>query len=383
MAGIKACVICLVSLVRLGAQITDPVWPDNNMPSRGLVPTGLFAVSDLETINVVNGNLLFRIPLASLPGYKASGLTAGFNLTYNSQIYDISYDPGFSQAGNTQTIFQHLSSSRSGGGWQYGYMYGLSLDNRPGPGGFDCITGTEDQRKMFKLSLISPDGSHHTLHLYPNTPGGSYWDFNGDGYYEVSPAGTTNGCPGTPAPVGDLTYYTTDGSYLKVVVSQNGGAYWSNHQWTIYFPDGGTATGFGPQMISLADHNGNSISFVNAVTPYPYAGAPTTSLVDNLGRSISIQYNPVVGSTSQDAITQTGFSENGVPHTLAWTVTWGNFFMTGSPLLYICSPLGDTCLPDDRMTQRVPIEVDLPTPEDNSTQKFTFCYGCFPLCQDQ
>jgi len=57
----KFVVLFLATLVRLSGQ-SDPGWPDTAMPSRGLIPTGAYAVSDIETINVVNGNAIYRIP---------------------------------------------------------------------------------------------------------------------------------------------------------------------------------------------------------------------------------------------------------------------------------------------------------------------------------
>jgi hypothetical protein len=372
MAGIKACVICLASLVHLSAQTPD------NMPSRGLIPTGLFAVSDVETINVVNGNVLFRIPLAALPPNR-SGLTAGFNLTYNSQIYDIQRDPGVSQITGLPTTFQHLRPSQQGGGWQYGYMYSLSLDILPGLG-TNC-NGTPDLRKIYRLSVISPDGSHHTLHLYPDTPrspaGPSLLDNNGDGYYEVDPSGHTPLCPSPPDssgnPVGDLTYYTTDGSYLKVVVSQSADVNWTNHQWTIYFPDGSTATGFGAQMMQRTDRNNNSISVQNVLVQNPDGSQDTlsTAIWDNFARRILIQYNRSAGTSNQDTVTQTGFAENGVAHPLTWTVYWGVVSLSASPLGYTCSLVGDSCyVANENIKQRVVNVISLPTPEDNSTHTF-------------
>src|SRR5260370_8310853 len=73
------------SLFSLRAQATP-----ETMPQRGLVPTGSYAISDLETINVVNGNVSYRIPLTSLPPGRA-GWSLGLDLTYNSQIHDPHY----------------------------------------------------------------------------------------------------------------------------------------------------------------------------------------------------------------------------------------------------------------------------------------------------
>jgi len=258
-------------------------------------------------------------------------------------------------------------------------MYSLDLEYRAPLKGVGCGTGYTDANiKIFKLSIISPDGSHHALHLYPYTPsnpsGYSYWDSSGDAYYAIDPAGNISvpGCGISPPAAGNLTYYTSDGSYLKVVMSQAGGTWWTNHQWTIYFPDGSTATGFGSQTTALSDHNSNSITVVSTINP-TYGSPATTTLSDSLGRSILIQYNPAAGVSSYDTITQTGYPEGGVSHTLTWTVIWGYTTLYGGTQMYTCSLAGDMCSASGYGT-RVVTSIALPTPEDNSSQTFTFAY---------
>src|SRR5438105_5204099 len=57
-------------------------------PGRGFVPGGGFATSDFESVNLTNGNLNMSFPIAQLPVGRG-GLTAGYYLTYNSKLYDI------------------------------------------------------------------------------------------------------------------------------------------------------------------------------------------------------------------------------------------------------------------------------------------------------
>ena len=163
-----------------GLSLHGQVTPET-MPQRGLVPAGSYSVSDLETINSVNGNVFYQIPLASLPPGRA-GWGAGLKLTYNSQIYDVNLYPGTSNnSPGVQTLYHWLYPSQWGG-WQYGYTYSLDLEVRPSVSGSRSC-GVPSDLKGYKLSVISPDGSHHTMHLY------GWWDDNGDGYYEVGPAG--------------------------------------------------------------------------------------------------------------------------------------------------------------------------------------------------
>src|SRR5881396_597971 len=43
----------------------------DTIPQRGFFAAGSYALSDLETINTANGNVMFRIPLVSLPPGRA------------------------------------------------------------------------------------------------------------------------------------------------------------------------------------------------------------------------------------------------------------------------------------------------------------------------
>src|SRR5712691_13478371 len=56
-------------------------------PKRGFQAGGSYALSDIESINTTNGNLMMHFPLASLPVGRG-GLTAGINLIYNSKLYN-------------------------------------------------------------------------------------------------------------------------------------------------------------------------------------------------------------------------------------------------------------------------------------------------------
>ena len=56
----------LAVVFNAAAQTPSP----ETMPSRGTVPGGAYAISDIETIDSVSGNLLYRIPLAAAAGRR-------------------------------------------------------------------------------------------------------------------------------------------------------------------------------------------------------------------------------------------------------------------------------------------------------------------------
>ncbi len=58
-------------------------------PERGLVPNGSFSVSDIENINLLNGNVNINIPLASLPPIAGGKLSWTVSAQYNSKLWNI------------------------------------------------------------------------------------------------------------------------------------------------------------------------------------------------------------------------------------------------------------------------------------------------------
>src|SRR5262245_51719949 len=71
----------LTATVAVGQTFTE------QSPQRGLAANSSFALSDIETINLDNGNLLYKLPIASLPAGRA-GLAPTVYLNYNSKLYD-------------------------------------------------------------------------------------------------------------------------------------------------------------------------------------------------------------------------------------------------------------------------------------------------------
>jgi hypothetical protein len=61
---------------------------------------------------------------------------------------------------------------------------------------------------------------------------------------------------------GWLTYFTTDGSYLKLEIYADGSD-WQKQNWYLYFPDGRRVVGRGDQVEALYDANGNAIRVAN------------------------------------------------------------------------------------------------------------------------
>jgi len=130
-------------------------------PKRGFYPAGSYALSEIESINTTNGNVIFRIPLASLPPGRG-GLSAGVGLYYNSKIWETySYEDGRFEEVSYSTVLR----ASDAGGWRYGFKYDMQLvlrahENQDLPP-FHCGYDFDTLSYIYKVKMKFPDGSEH------------------------------------------------------------------------------------------------------------------------------------------------------------------------------------------------------------------------------
>jgi RHS repeat-associated protein len=265
---------------------------------RGFTPGGSFALSDIETINMVNGNMILKFPLGSLPPERG-GMSASINLLYNSKLWDthVEYVPDLSN----QISPQNFLGESEDGGWRYGINYQIRLLNRNQ--NMDSPPQCPDPHAFYiwKLQMIFPDGSTHDFR-----PTG-FSDYNGEGYFTITPDGWESGCSGTVHSVtGPMTYFSTDGTYLRLVFTPGSG-------WTLSMADGGrVVTDAASQRIY--DRNNDYLETAY-VQNYNNSGEPAGVITDQLGRTIALQYD---ASTQEDLIRSSGFNNE----VLTWRVKW-------------------------------------------------------------
>ncbi len=355
MQGMNYRTIRLWIALGIGARLfgQSPSIPQT-MPDRGIVPTGTYSIGDLENVNVANGNLTYKIPITSLPP-GPGGWSTDLSLYYNSALWDLGYQESLSLNAQSQSLsnattypHQMLINSTSGGGWRYGFEYTLDADLRQIPTSWSCSDSdpTHQYWKNQRLSVISPDGARHTLYVYPDTPsesspgeanGAGYSDVQGEGYYDVMP-GSGGPCSGTVQfAAGDVTYHTSDGSYIRVVFHNTPDTLFSNIPWTMYFGDGRTITGTGASgNVLMMDRSGNQITVTNTLDTNNLLTSTTIHNSINTG-TIVISYGD--GNSTPDTITQTA-AISGLP--LTWTVYPYVHQLTGG-LYWQCTDLGDLC----------------------------------------
>lgn len=268
---------------------------------RGTYPQGSYALSNIETINPVNGNLMFNFPLGSLPAGR-KGMGAGVGLHYNSKLYDsytgtaCYYDESTFQYVCTQA--QQLMASPDGG-WRYGFQYKLQLYWNPD---FGCMNA-------FRVAMSFPDGSSHEF-----TPYGYAEPVTNEGYYSISPDGYgfDSACHWALLNSGTMTYFSTDGTYLKLEIQHDTNDGWENNPWTLSLPDGGKVkfNEPGANGLRIYDSNSNYIEVQKFILPN---GNPVNKVVDQFNRSITIEVDPNLGTLVKVP------GANG--QTLTWTIT--------------------------------------------------------------
>jgi hypothetical protein len=195
-------------------------------PDRGDRLSRNYLVSDIENINLQNGNLQLTIPLAALPPIAGGKLSWTVNAQYNSKIWDVlRYQE---DAGDLQWAPYVVDLPAANGGWSVGGIYGIQFRNSnddfyrawysENSGLPQWELNLLNNYQWWKVVLIMPDGAEHELRPID---GGGYFgtqDFL-RGYFNVIPSGTAK------------RYYSVDGSYLFASIK-------GSLDWTVYQPDG-------------------------------------------------------------------------------------------------------------------------------------------------
>jgi RHS repeat-associated protein len=303
----------LVLLIMACAAVTARAQ-NPKQPQRGFYPAGSYALSDVETINTTNGNVIFRIPLVSLPPGRG-GLSAGVGLYYNSKIWEtFSYEDGRFEDGSYST---ELRASDSGG-WRYGFKYNVQLVHRyqeNQPAHVNCIFNNPADTYVYKVKMKFPDGSEHVFR-----PSG-YTDSQGDNFFRMRPDGwmATCGQPDSHVVSTGMTYYSADGTFMRLTFGPDGDNDPSNNPWLLSLSDGSHVTGGnGPQRVF--DRNNNYIEIRNIT----YNNHPASEIVDQLGRHIVVEYGPAVApypEVGRDYV-HAWRTENGQLTELIWTIKW-------------------------------------------------------------
>jgi RHS repeat-associated protein len=316
--------VFLISMTALGQA------PD---AKRGFQAGGSYALSDIETISTTNGNLMLRFPLGNLAAGRG-GLGGNLTLFYDSKIYDVT--PVTEEDHNCEPTSEfpkrlaqrELLTPSATGGWHYSSFYRLDVKDRLEAVNYDPEQGPHypDDAALarWKLVMIFPDGSTHQFQQRGYTQiatGDGYSSVRADGLSMIWGAGC-NGhtyCPDTSQISGPIFYYSTDGSYLRLVVNHDSDNDAFNNSWTLYFPDGGkvtsptTSSGVTHQL--TYDRNGNSVDFQALTLSNSHSALRVADPVT--GRYTQLELN---ADDDEDWITQKGVGGTEIK----WRIKWKN-----------------------------------------------------------
>src|SRR5262245_50967160 len=126
----KIILVCLLFFVLNGIEFSQSAA----RPDRGLGAKVPYQSSDIDNINLQNGNVSLTIPLASLPPVAGGKLGYTLNAVYNSKLWDTYSEqrlawPLPNEEGVGPAPFEvekpRLSST---GGWSIGGAYGISVE---------------------------------------------------------------------------------------------------------------------------------------------------------------------------------------------------------------------------------------------------------------
>jgi hypothetical protein len=306
-------------------------------PPRGFMPNADQLSSPLDSIDAVSGKLNAQIPLASLPRSRG-----GFdlNLQYDSHLYDtypsvVDMWSDWAHA-YVQVPIKLLVSTTTSGGWTYNAgMYRLEREVKQ-----TYPACSDISRGLSRFRVVLPDGSMHILHLR----GRESEESSGDGFIDIAPNGMKSPCNGDP-PIqevtGWLTYYTADGSYLKMEIYADGSD-WTDENWYLYYPDGRHVTVSPSTGVTyLYDPNNTWIRFTNGCYDPPPGGDCSllyTDIQDAGGRHILIDYNVTDANQSTDTWKRDTITAPGPNGNITTTIDWQRIVIGGDGRQYNYAP---------------------------------------------
>ncbi|MFN2404941.1 MAG: RHS repeat domain-containing protein, partial [Pyrinomonadaceae bacterium] len=246
---------------------------------RGATLNRNYLASDIENVNLQNGNVNLSIPLAALPPIAGGKLSWTVSAHYNSKIWDVLRVQ--EEPLGTVWLPYVVDAPSASGGWtiagQYSLVFRNAIDDfyRVQYTTSSGLTQGEinllNNHQWWKVILVSPDGSEHELRPldFPSSAYSGSQDFL-RGYYNVLPSGSA------------MRYYSLDGSHLYAKIS-------SNVDWTISMPDGTRVIQTSDGVQRVQDTNGNKIKIFTDGNGAHYQDEQT-------GREIRVVYDPSANS---------------------------------------------------------------------------------------
>src|SRR6185295_11290800 len=136
-------------------------------PDRGMMPNATYSVSDIENINLQNGNVSLSIPLASLPPIAGGKLSWSINAYYNSKPWDIPRLQLLAQTFGYHPFVVDTPQVADVGGWRISDRYYLEIREAHLDFDYQLPQTTDSDYPLmvnntyYKAILRMPDGAEH------------------------------------------------------------------------------------------------------------------------------------------------------------------------------------------------------------------------------
>lgn len=326
-------------------------------PDRGSTLNRNYLMSDIENINLQNGNVQLSIPLASLPPIAGGKLSWTVSAHYNSAIWNVLR----MQEEPLGMVFMPyvVDLPSAGGGWTIGGGYSIQFRNARDD--FDRIQYDQSSGlpqweidllnnfNWWKVVLMMPDGSERELRPLDYSTYSGTQDFL-RGYYNTIPSGSP------------MRYYSRDGSFMYAKIS-------SQVDWTIYMPDGTRIIQTPDGVQRIQDTNSNKIKIFGDANGDHYQDEQT-------GREIRVVYDPAANS-GQGRYRVFYKAVTGIEHYI--DVNMGTTIVQGKTY-----PVSDFDGVNENICQRSSLlytelqvvrDIVFPQTEPGQTRKFVFGYN--------
>lgn len=358
--------ICLLLFIAfsLGMRSAATAQQTAARPDRGIGPVGSFAVSDFDTVNLINGDLNISMPLAALPPMAGGKLSFGFSAVYNSKLWNVVRHQVLTREPPIYNYVEDIIQIADRGGWRI--PGGFNLFPRDSHDDFDWVFPGPDEEdhnlfvlhpNWYKMFFTTPDGAEHELKPlgFGPYPGGRVYL---RGYYT-----DTADSVGSP-----IRYYSFDGSFIWAKVNPSNDP--SGIRWEVFMPDGTRIYQRRNGVQKIQDANGNKIK-IDSTTDAN--GVITTHITDELtGREIKAEVTP--GSLLTRIWYQTvGGVWTNITVNYGTTQVYGKTYETSVP-----APQGGDCV----LPTLFPVlgldvirEIVLPQTETGVQRKYSFSYN--------
>jgi hypothetical protein len=344
-------------LLVLGSALSNAIAQEAARPERGANLNRNYLTSDIESVNLQNGNVNLSIPLAALPPIAGGKLSWTVSAHYNSKIWDVSRV----QDEPLGSVFLPyvIDVPAASGGWTIGGQFSIVFRNARDDFDriqYDTSSGLSqgeidlmNNHQWWKVLLVMPDGSEHELRPLDFGSYSGSQDFL-KGYFNVIPSGSP------------MRYYSLDGSYLYAKIS-------SNVDWTVTLPDGTRIIQTPDGVQRIQDTNGNKIKIFGDTNGAHFQDEQT-------GREIRVVYDPAANS-GQGRYRVFYPTVTGLQHFI--DVNMGSTTVQGKTYpVNDFDPIGETiCQRTAGLNTQLPVVRDIvfPQTEPGQTRKFVFAYN--------